>query len=121
MSCRRPVTPHFSSSSPKRRAYARMAASTASMCLRKESLSVHSVMRFQASSRFTTCPIVSPLSFIRNLYDAAGGVRLLYGAGGFSGGQDDLEVTLFVVPFLDVAGELLPLQIELEALGDLAA
>jgi len=33
-----------------------MAASTASMCLRKESLSVHSHMRFQASSRFMVSP-----------------------------------------------------------------
>src|SRR5215203_88746 len=121
MSCRSPVTPHFSSSSPKRRAYARMAVSTASMCLRNESIWVHSHMRSQASSRFTTCPMVSPLSFIRNFYDAAGGVRLLDGARGFAGGQDDLEVTLFVVPFLDPAGELLPFQVELEALGDLAA
>src|SRR5918997_1059906 len=172
MSCRRPVTPHFSSSSPKRRAYARMAASTASMCLRKESLSVHSHMRSQASSLFTACPTVSPfgrwhqasgsgrvaspeegsargqksgnkrgsrtlptkticslmpvvfsrnLSFVRHLYDAAGGVRLLDGAGGFAGGQDDLEVTLLLVPFLDAAGESLPSRVELEALGDLPA
>src|SRR4051812_48073360 len=52
MSWRRPVIPHFSSSSPNFRAYARIAASTASICFRKESLSVHSRSSSQDSSRF---------------------------------------------------------------------
>src|SRR4029453_2319721 len=43
--------PHSSSSPPRRRAYARTAASTASMCLRSESDSVHSHTSCQASSR----------------------------------------------------------------------
>src|SRR3954471_20136155 len=43
--------PHSSSSSPSRRAYARMAASTASTCLRKDADSVHSQKRDQASGR----------------------------------------------------------------------
>ena len=43
--------PHRSSSSPKRLAYARMAASTASMCRRSESDSVHSQSRFHEASR----------------------------------------------------------------------
>src|SRR5687768_3744697 len=55
MSCRSPVSPHSSSSAPNFRAYARIAASTASMCLRSEALSVHSVSRAQASSRESSC------------------------------------------------------------------
>src|SRR4051812_34583577 len=43
--------PQSSSSSPNLRAYARMAASTASTCLRREGDSVHSQNRDQASSR----------------------------------------------------------------------
>ena len=43
--------PHSSSSSPKRRAYARIAASTARTCLRSDGDSVHSQKRDQASAR----------------------------------------------------------------------
>src|SRR5687768_17024513 len=43
--------PHSSSSSPNRRAYARMAASTASTCLRRDGDCVHSHKRDQASGR----------------------------------------------------------------------
>src|SRR4051795_8306617 len=51
MSCRSPTTPHSSSSSPRPRAYARMAVSTARQWRRRESDSTHSVRRDQASSR----------------------------------------------------------------------
>src|ERR687889_796221 len=51
MSCRRPTTPHSSSSSPVARAYARIAASTARQWRRSDSDSTHSVRRVQASSR----------------------------------------------------------------------
>src|SRR5688500_13987039 len=61
------------------------------------------------------------LTFIRNFYDAAGRVRLLDGSGGFAGHQDDFEFAGVPVPFLDAARELLPLQVECEALGHLAA
>src|ERR671916_1821699 len=54
--------PHSSSSSPKRRAYARMAASTASTCLRSEGDSVHSQKRDQASGRESSCDMVGPLA-----------------------------------------------------------
>src|ERR671916_2987855 len=77
-----------------------MAASTASMCLRSESLSVHSQSRFHASSRFKVClppvgssqasgyskPILA--TCVRDVYDAAARVRLLRGAGGVAGDQD---------------------------------
>src|ERR687889_13651 len=62
MSCRRPVTPHSSSSSPKRRAYARMAASTASTCLRNDGDSVHSQKRDQASGRESSSDMVGTLA-----------------------------------------------------------
>src|SRR3712207_3711819 len=51
MSCRRPTTPHSSSSSPVERAYARMAVSTARQWRRSDSDCTHSVSRFHASSR----------------------------------------------------------------------
>src|SRR6478609_6043798 len=51
MSCNSPTTPHSSSSSPRARAYARMAVSTARQWRRRESDSTHSVRRDQASSR----------------------------------------------------------------------
>src|SRR4051795_10874631 len=51
MSCSSPTTPHSSSSSPPRRAYARIAASTARQWRRSESDWTHSLRRFQASSR----------------------------------------------------------------------
>src|SRR5918911_1504845 len=109
MSCRSPVMPHFSSSSPNFLAYARMAASTASMCLRRESLSVHSHSSSQDSSRFTgssnegfraailpsaiaTTRHGPPLAtLVGEPYDAAARVRLLNGAGRVVGCQDDLE------------------------------
>src|SRR6476620_1358292 len=50
MSCSSPTTPHSSSSSPRARAYARMAVSTARHWRRRESDSTHSVRRDQASS-----------------------------------------------------------------------
>src|SRR5215203_4617310 len=101
MSCRRPVTPHFSSSSPKRRAYDRMAASTASMCLRKESLRVHSHMSSQASSRFTTCPMVFGAMYdvvavhgrgeglLLHLLADAFGLHVLQALGAHHGAGDD--------------------------------
>src|SRR3954471_11665709 len=46
-----PTAPHCSGSSPKRSAYARIAASTASTCRRSDSDAVHSQKRDQASSR----------------------------------------------------------------------
>src|SRR5918998_2066018 len=54
--------PHSSSSSPKRRAYARMAASTASTCLRKDGDSVHSQKRDQASGRESSNDMVGTLA-----------------------------------------------------------
>src|ERR687889_1454352 len=60
-------------------------------------------------------------TFVRDSYDAAWRVRLLDGSGGFASDQDDLEVACAPVPFLDAARELLPFQVEREALGDLAA
>src|SRR5919197_294510 len=51
MSCSSPTTPHSSSSSPRARAYARMAVSTARQWRRRDSDSTHSVRRDQASSR----------------------------------------------------------------------
>src|SRR4051812_35289795 len=49
-----PVAAHSSSSSPYSRAYATIAASTPSTCLRSDSDSVHSQKRRQASSRSTS-------------------------------------------------------------------
>src|SRR3954447_24578561 len=49
-----PVAAHSSSSSPYSRAYATIAASTPSTCLRSDSDSVHSQKRRQASSRVTS-------------------------------------------------------------------
>src|ERR1019366_3917588 len=46
-----PVRPQRSTSSPKCAAYARIAPSTASMCLRSESLCVHSSIKARAASR----------------------------------------------------------------------
>src|SRR3954451_7076236 len=51
MSCSRPTTPHSSSSWPSRRAYARMAVSTARQWRRSDSDCTHSVSRNHASSR----------------------------------------------------------------------
>src|SRR5438034_1798268 len=51
MSCRSPVTPHSSSSSPCSRAAARIAASTARQWRRSDSDCTHSESRDQASSR----------------------------------------------------------------------
>src|SRR5215211_2801714 len=114
-----------------------MAASTASMCLRKESLSVHSHSISQDSSRFTGPPkiplqaaIVTStvagskrarlplLALVGEVYDAAAGVRLLHGAGRVAGDQDDLQATPARVLFLDAARELLSLRVEGVVLGD---
>src|SRR5690242_9537226 len=46
-----PASPHRSGSSPYRSAYARIAASTASMCFRSESLAVYSCIRARAEGR----------------------------------------------------------------------
>src|ERR671927_680965 len=51
MSCSSPTTPHSSSSSPRARAAARIAASTARQWRRRDSDSTHSVSRDHASSR----------------------------------------------------------------------
>src|SRR3954451_2024323 len=51
MSCSRPTTAHSSSSSPRRSAYARIAASTARQWRRRDSDCTHSASRSQASSR----------------------------------------------------------------------
>src|SRR5437762_2536138 len=51
MSCRSPVIPQSSSSSPRSRAVARIAASTARQWRRSDSDSTHVVSRDQASSR----------------------------------------------------------------------
>src|SRR5215207_612815 len=51
MSCSSPTTPHSSSSAPLRRAYARIAASTARQWRRRDSDCTHSASRSQASSR----------------------------------------------------------------------
>src|SRR5262245_22699927 len=45
-----PTTPHISSCSPRRRAYARITASTAKACFRRDSVFVYWQRRFQASS-----------------------------------------------------------------------
>src|SRR5215207_5412680 len=54
--------PHSSSSSPRRRAYARIAASTASTCLRSDGDSVHSQKRDQASGRESSKDMVGTLA-----------------------------------------------------------
>src|SRR5215217_1908532 len=54
--------PHSSSSSPRRRAYARIAASTASTCLRSDGDSVHSQKRDQASGRESSNDMVGTLA-----------------------------------------------------------
>ena len=59
--------------------------------------------------------------FVRHVYDAARRVCLLDGSGGFSRHEDDLEVAVAPVLFLDAARELPSFEVELEALGDLAA
>src|SRR5215218_1024971 len=54
--------PQSSSSSPKRRAYARIAASTASTCLRSDGDSVHSQKRDHASGRERGCDMAGTLA-----------------------------------------------------------
>src|SRR5215207_2222143 len=54
--------PQCSASWPKRRAYARIAASTASTCLRSDGDSVHSQKRDQASGRETSNDMVGTLA-----------------------------------------------------------
>src|SRR5215211_6563999 len=54
--------PHSSSSSPRRRAYARIAASTASTCLRSDGDCVHSQKRDQASGRESSTDMVGTLA-----------------------------------------------------------
>src|SRR5215210_3440920 len=54
--------PQSSSSSPKRRAYARIAASTARTCLRSDGDSVHSQKRDQASGRESSNDMVGTLA-----------------------------------------------------------
>src|SRR5919112_4209246 len=83
--------PHSSSSSPNRRAYARMAASTASTCLRSDGDSVHSQKRDQASGRESACdmavtltqpqgrtvvPVQAPLAPLMEKFVIEGGVPL---------------------------------------------
>src|SRR5215217_3235053 len=138
-----------------------MAASTASMCLRRESLSVHVHISSHDCSRFKMSPfdgqakgccardvrpcrglclILLPayrllrderprtdpvarhlLTFIRDVYDAAWRVCLLNGTGGFARGQDDLEIAVATVPFLDATRELPSFQVERVAFGNPAA
>src|SRR5215211_8644499 len=138
-----------------------MAASTASMCLRRESLSVHVHISSHDCSRFKMSPFggqatdccardirpcrglclisrtvffemsgreqsLTPvarylLTFIRDVYDAAWRVCLLNGTGGFARGQDDLEVAVATVPFLDATRELPSFQVERVAFGNPAA
>src|SRR3954465_421432 len=57
-----PTRPHSSSSPPKRGAYARIAASTASTCLRSDGDSVHSQKRDHASARERGCDMVGTLA-----------------------------------------------------------
>src|ERR671916_2161783 len=112
-----------------------MAASTASMCLRRESLSVHSHKSSQDSSRFTgasskgfraailpgaAAATTSPplAARVGDVYDAVAGVRLLHGAGRVVGGQDDLQAATARILFLDAAREPLSVQVEGVALGD---
>src|SRR5918998_2609481 len=115
-----------------------MAASTASVCLRSESLSVHSHKSSQDSSRFTgasskgfraailpaaaAATTSSPLAArVGDVYDAAAGVRLLHGSGSVVGGQDDLQAAPARILFLDAARELLPFRAEGVAFGNPAA
>src|SRR5215210_2478221 len=56
--------PHSSSSSPNRRAYARIAASTARTCLRSDGDSVPSQKRDQASFRESSCDLVGSLAHL---------------------------------------------------------
>src|SRR5215208_1847805 len=62
--------PQSSSSSPKRRAYARIAASTASTCLRSDGDSVHSQKRDQASGRESSKDMVGTLAQLPGRPDA---------------------------------------------------
>src|SRR5215210_5026500 len=57
-----PTSPHSSSSPPRRRAYARIAASTARTCLRSDGDSVHEQNRDQASSRERGCDMTVTLA-----------------------------------------------------------
>ena len=58
-------------------------------------------------------PVIRYLpTFIRDVYDAAWRVCLLNGTGGFARGQDDLEVAVTTVPFLDATRELPSFQVE---------
>src|SRR5919205_1091527 len=116
-----------------------MAASTASMCLRRESPSVHLHSSSQDSSRFigasskrlrfgaAILPVAAarrapPLAaFVGDVYEAAAGVRLLYGSGRVVGGQDDLQPALTWILFLDATRELLAFRVEGVAFGDPAA
>src|SRR3954447_917452 len=57
-----PTRPHSSSSPPKRGAYARIAASTARTCLRRDGEGVHSQKRDQASARERGCDMTGTLA-----------------------------------------------------------
>src|SRR5215213_5035530 len=69
---------------------------------------------FEMSGREQTLTPVARylLTFIRDVYDAAWRVCLLNGTGGFARGQDDLEVAVTTVPFLDATRELPSFQVE---------
>src|SRR5215210_4079357 len=57
-----PTSPHSSSSPPKRDAYARIAASTARTCLRRDGEAVHSQKRDHASGRERGCDMAGTLA-----------------------------------------------------------
>src|SRR3712207_9420532 len=58
---------------------------------------------------------------VGEVYDAAACVRLLHGAGGVVGGQDDLQAAPARILLLDAARELLPSRAERVAFGNPAA
>src|SRR5918997_2807173 len=113
-----------------------MAASTASMCLRRESPSVHSHKSSQDSSRFTGASskgfrpsghftpgcrsgkLAALCALGGDVQDAAAGTRLLHGARRVVGGKDDLQAAPARILLLDAAREPLSLRVEGVAFGD---
>src|SRR4051812_34399199 len=67
----RPVRPQRSASSPSFSAYARIAVSTESMCLRSDSLAVYSCMSARVSSREGRESVNCVLRFLTVLDDVA--------------------------------------------------
>src|ERR671917_2859890 len=83
-----------------------MAASTASMCLRSESLSVHSQSRFHASSRFKVClpPVGRSQASGFRLFEAYSSHLCTRRALGYTAAQDTLLAPTAQIPEKVVSG-----------------